>query len=66
MDSKQISELAKLLRINGDKILSSEFTFRLSGKLQNITFVQKSPKRLQYYAHANVQKYMKNQASNFG
>ncbi|CAD7085916.1 unnamed protein product [Hermetia illucens] len=33
MDPKQISTLAKLLRDSGDKILSSEFTFTVSGHL---------------------------------
>ena len=32
MDPQKITELAKLLRDNGDKILSSEFTLTLSGK----------------------------------
>lgn len=36
MDPKKITELAKLLRNNGDKILSSEFTLTLSGKYVNV------------------------------
>lgn len=36
MDPQKISELAKLLRNNGDKILSCESTLTLSGKLRYI------------------------------
>jgi len=32
MDPQKITELANLLRQNGDKILSSEFTLTLSGE----------------------------------
>lgn len=39
MDPQKISELAKLLRNNGDKILSCESTLTLSGKIWYIYVV---------------------------
>lgn len=36
MDPKQISNLAKLLRASGDKVLNSDFKLSLSGMIRKL------------------------------